>query len=268
MTDATVSAPISCNGTVNDDNDGDVNTDVSIDAAVTPTSVIVLLVCGLPGSGKSTLVNALLQQYRCNTCSSIEPIVEKVVDTDDGRDVCTTETTVHVDAIVYDDIQSEILLRLRQEELDGIGRDIPVSFMNDMAPIISTNTPRENGDYNHTADTNAAILQSWRQTRIVAIQQLQQVLDDITAKSKTTNDCHIILLDDNFYLRSMRKQIYRTCCSHHCPTIHRDETYNELVQLYFGTVYIDTPIDVCVQRNRQRQCQNCNSNNNGVNSIS
>jgi tRNA uridine 5-carbamoylmethylation protein Kti12 len=75
-------------------------------------------------------------------------------------------------------------------------------------------------------------LLAWRLARCTALDQLRlQLLS-----------CHqIILLDDNFHLRSMRKQIYHLC--------------QEYPNIRLGILWMETPLNVCLERNRRRSPQ-------------
>jgi len=125
----------------------------------------VILLCGLPGSGKSSLAQQLVQKWH-------------------------QDVVLH--HIEYDALQDAL------------------------------------------HDDNKDALQAWRASRLEAIQQLCNLLE--------LKESSVILMDDNFYLRSMRKQIWQVCRSHatHC-------------RVYFGIIWLDTPLPICLQRNQQRQ---------------
>lgn len=73
----------------------------------------------------------------------------------------------------------------------------------------------------------------WRQARTSALQQLQECLE--------TNENTLVILDDNFYLRSMRKQVYQVC-----------QPFATTKRLFFATLWIDTKLEACLERNQQR----------------
>ena len=120
---------------------------------------IVLLLCGLPGAGKSRLVASL------------------------------PSTAIPIE---YDQVQDDLLL-----------------------------------------DNS---LEAWRTSRHVALEQLSQHL---------SSSSQLIVLDDNFYWRSMRKQVYQTCQQYLIQQQHPSPI------IYLGIVWLDTPLDTCLQRNRQ-----------------
>lgn len=130
----------------------------------------VILFCGLPASGKSTLARQLVNEY-------------------DGR-------ALHLE---YDALEDSIVALQTEEER------------------------RE----------------AWNQAREVAIRQLE---DHLRNNEATTEDDdpspRVILMDDNFHLRGMRKQIHRMLLNHK--------------PVNFGVIWMQTPMQTCLDRNRQR----------------
>lgn len=76
-------------------------------------------------------------------------------------------------------------------------------------------------------------LEAWRESRVLAFEMF---------KSKLDEEAEFIILDDNMHLRSMRKSIYRHC---------QDRVLNGST-IYFGTIFVDTPVSVCLDRNQTR----------------
>jgi tRNA uridine 5-carbamoylmethylation protein Kti12 len=137
-----------------------------VDVAVRPTSKItVLLLCGLPAAGKSTLC-AKLSEIITN-CSIIDYDRLTVLQTDDG--------------------------------VRGIA--------------------------------------AWRNARIRALELLRQLLSQ-----KQQSQC--ILLDDNFYLQSMRKQCYKVCQS-----VVADANNTTI---HFGMVWVRASVEHCLLQNKRR----------------
>jgi tRNA uridine 5-carbamoylmethylation protein Kti12 len=276
-------------------------------------SIVVLVVCGLPGCGKSTLVHALQEHYCSDGGQQQHPSITRTNQTS------TAIVQVVVHSIVYDDIQHDIALQLREQQqrqqeqeqqhhctlaavslhLQEKGNDIEITCVDNTADtgVTDLNIIKRNGsDADKCSRSTADIpLQAWRQSRKVALGQLRQLLVDITIRripcetqtgspgSADTMDDenthhsdhhyhqhHIILLDDNFYLRSMRKQIYRTCVDHvqqSQPQQHEESRCNspeedEFWTLWFGMIYIDTPVSLCLERNAQRRAQQQQHQNN------
>lgn len=76
-------------------------------------------------------------------------------------------------------------------------------------------------------------LTAWRQSRSVAVDELERQLKESPS---------LVIMDDNFHLRSMRKTIYRQCQNHVVAGM----------VIYTGVLFLDTPIEMCIYRNRQR----------------
>jgi tRNA uridine 5-carbamoylmethylation protein Kti12 len=159
-------------------------------------TITVLLLCGLPGAGKSSL-----SAQWAATSSTIT-----------GEDDDTTPTTMAV--IEYDHLQDAALLE--------------VSMMID-----------------DDDDNTDRALFAWRQSRQKALESLQGYLI-----SRSDDDVSVILLDDNFFLRSMRKQVHQVCQRCIAAATAADES--SMLEIYFGVVWVDTPLDVCLERNRDR----------------
>ncbi|KAL3914122.1 MAG: hypothetical protein SGARI_000294 [Bacillariaceae sp.] len=82
---------------------------------------------------------------------------------------------------------------------------------------------------------------AWNQARAIALEHFE---DELKRAQQTTSAEHakrstIILLDDNFHLRGMRKQIHRLALQHQ--------------PIQFGILYVKCDLDVCLHRNQQRQ---------------
>ncbi len=77
---------------------------------------------------------------------------------------------------------------------------------------------------------------AWNQARKLAMNKLEFHL--IQAKSNEESPS-ILLMDDNFHLRGMRKQIHRLLLNYK--------------PINFGIIWMQTPIHVCLERNRQRE---------------
>ncbi|GKY98320.1 hypothetical protein MPSEU_000789600 [Mayamaea pseudoterrestris] len=169
--------------------------------------IVVLAVCGLPGSGKSRL------------CRSIAERCQEQIDED-------ASMILSCQVIEYDNVQKQLY-------------EFDVKY-------------DKNGSDQTTY--NDAQLQAWRLSRTKALEQLSIALltnlvaastsDTSSGKQKPT--AQLILLDDNFYLTSMRKQIYKTC-----QQALAASTSNETI--HFGVVHLDTSLDTCLERNQARE---------------
>ena len=160
----------------------------------------VILLCGLPGSGKSYLARQLRDLINGDG---------------QNRDV-SNRRLVHIE---YDALEDSLMSdgKTEQDEVDD--------------------------DYRRDA---------WNKARKVAIARLLDEMQSLVAirgsnldgeepTSDTTAARHIIILmDDNFHLRGMRKQIHRLLLP-----------YKAFVR--FGILWLQTPVDVCLERNKQRR---------------
>lgn len=155
----------------------------------------VLLMCGLPGSGKSTLVDQLVLS---------KPVFDDIL-------------VIDYDRIAEDIDQSTATL----DRLD---------LQNDAAKIEQS-----------VFDSN--YLEAWRESRIVALNKLKDALRCHLSDQYASNQSLLIIMDDNFHLKSMRREIYRAC----------QEYVSECSStIGFVTLYVSTPLDVCIEHNSRR----------------
>jgi tRNA uridine 5-carbamoylmethylation protein Kti12 len=91
-------------------------------------------------------------------------------------------------------------------------------------------------------------LESWRKSRKIAQSKLKDALrahfsseEDISSRDKSL----LIIMDDNFHLRSMRRDIYRTC--------QEFLTEFSTSTIGFVTLYVSTPLEVCIKQNNKRE---------------
>ena len=80
-------------------------------------------------------------------------------------------------------------------------------------------------------------LESWRLSRHAALEALIRHLHEGTSR--------MILMDDNFHLSSMRKQVYHVC-QKYCQQQEQGPTVR------IGILWLDTPLERCLSRNRER----------------
>lgn len=74
---------------------------------------------------------------------------------------------------------------------------------------------------------------AWNEARLTAVQQLEGIL------KTPPNAALLILMDDNFHLRGMRKKIHRLLLNYR--------------PIRFGVIWMETDLDVCLQRNGLRE---------------
>lgn len=83
----------------------------------------------------------------------------------------------------------------------------------------------------------------WKQSRSKSIQLFREQLLLVTKEEDDTTT-RIILMDDNFHLRSMRREVYRLC---------QDFVQSQPQEIvYFMVLWLDTPPKVCLERNQNR----------------
>jgi tRNA uridine 5-carbamoylmethylation protein Kti12 len=86
-------------------------------------------------------------------------------------------------------------------------------------------------------------LAAWRKGRVTASEILKDTLVTHFADDGNASAL-LIILDDNFHLRSMRRDVYRSC--------------QDIVKIFpqakigFSVVYFTTPLELCLQRNNMR----------------
>jgi tRNA uridine 5-carbamoylmethylation protein Kti12 len=81
---------------------------------------------------------------------------------------------------------------------------------------------------------------AWNQARRVAVHELEQQLLEHGRRAESSAPL-LILMDDNFHLRGMRKQIHRLLLQYR--------------PVNFGLVWMELPVEECLERNRQRERQ-------------
>jgi tRNA uridine 5-carbamoylmethylation protein Kti12 len=127
------------------------------------TMPTVVLLCGLPASGKSSLASKLKDQI---------------------------ENLAHIE---YDVLEQQLLM-------------------------------------GYSDDSEERKREAWNQARLLALEELEKHLG--------TEEITLILMDDNFHLRGMRKQIHRLLLGY--------ENIN------FGILWMCTPVEKCIERNQTR----------------
>ena len=172
----------------------------------------VLVMCGLPGSGKSTFASAMRRNINstCVACGiRYDPIV----------------------LIDYDEIANDIVRKSSSKSA-------------------------------HTATFSETDLQAWRDSREAALSQLETVLRNYFAESdaddNTSHSNLLVILDDNFFLRSMRRDAYKVCQRvasglSDASDAADDTARNSALTVGFSVVLVDTPLDVCLERNSLRE---------------
>lgn len=141
-------------------------------ATATSSGRVVVLVCGLPAAGKSTLCRALDSRLRCQF------------------------SACHVEHLSFDEVLAQ----------DG---DSEASF-----------SPER-----------------WRESRGRAVQACESFLQRPIAGDQVSS---VLILDDNFYYRSMRRQFVRLCTAVSPPAMTL-------------TVHLEVPLETALRRNLLRE---------------
>lgn len=234
--------------------------------STTPKTIVdVLVLCGLPGSGKSRLAQACVEWAAARTTAAT---------------ATTDQRVLKVHHVEYDQLQDSIAIVQQQQQRRNFTEECPsvCDGKSDQPTFVyKQETPLEPSTTATTTDDNnsdSAFLTSWRQSRKAALHLLRQLIQQqqyqcqwYNSKQEPTEESSsslaemkrpttrhvVILMDDNFYWRSMRKQVYQTC--QEClgvATPPSTATTPSTILLLFGTVWMDTPVEICCQRNRQR----------------
>ncbi|KAL7484883.1 hypothetical protein ACHAW6_010495 [Cyclotella cf. meneghiniana] len=174
----------------------------------------VVLLCGLPGSGKSTLA----QMLEFSALSYDKTLV------------------IDYDKIAIEDIEKPSTV---------IGKHDVAKH--DIEKRAGDGDVEQNGTSEGTG-FDLHDLESWRKSRKTARSKLKDALrahfsseEDFSSRAKSL----LIIMDDNFHLKSMRRDIYRTC----------QEFLTELSTSTIGfiTLYVSTPLEVCIEQNNKRE---------------
>lgn len=87
-------------------------------------------------------------------------------------------------------------------------------------------------------------LEAWRQSRINALHKLKDTLQSHFTSDVFTDKSLLVVMDDNFHLKSMRREMFRAC---------QEVSADHNSTIGFVTLFVSTPLEVCIERNKQRQ---------------
>lgn len=87
-------------------------------------------------------------------------------------------------------------------------------------------------------------LQAWRKSRIKALDVLKNTLSAHFSLTNKDDATLLVIMDDNFHLRSMRREVYRACQDFLV-------TSPDAI-ISFSIAHLSTPLSVCLERNDLR----------------
>lgn len=194
-----------------------------------PVTASVVCMCGLPGSGKSTLARSLLD-------SSV------VLDKEgEGGDVRGRSVLIDYDVLARD-------LAAATNEGDVASPPQP---------------EQEERPQRVLSLFDQSDLDSWRQSRRLALSSLETELKshfnnvgdgDAAAEGVASLHSHLlVVLDDNFHLRSMRREVHRVCQRVVSSWGEWGGEFRGHGAIGFSVLYVDTPLTVCLERNSHRR---------------
>jgi len=201
---------------------------------VVGASASVVLICGLPGSGKSTLASSMASR-----------LAEQQRGHDDSSDE-QRQLYSHVVLIDYDDIANRIAV---SEQL-AVDSSVP--------------TADDEASNSNTAFDDTDLL-AWRESRKMALTKLEDELTsffEAQSESNISNQSNnlLVILDDNFHLRSMRRDVYKVCqkvVASSTEEKNESDAGRNARRIGFSLVLVDTPLEICLQRNATRQGKAC-----------
>ena len=205
----------------------------------------VVLMCGLPGSGKSSFAASMIRNINNGSETT----------GNNGRETLHVETGEHAVVDYYDPI---VLIDYDEiaESIIASSQETPTACA--VEAFQNTETP---------PDTNFSDqdLQAWRDCRNIALSRLEEELrqyfssyDQKTDNDNDTGTNLLIILDDNFHLRSMRRDIYKICQQIVSDHGQVDENISsgrtgQPCCIGFSVLMVDTPLDTCLKRNALRE---------------
>ncbi|KAF6208078.1 hypothetical protein GE061_016528 [Apolygus lucorum] len=89
-------------------------------------------------------------------------------------------------------------------------------------------------EYDSHINDNVYERGEWKTSRINLLAKVEKIVKELAETERKS----VVILDDNFYYRSMRYDVYKM---------------SKKLNLGFGQVFLDVPLDVCIRRNQSRK---------------
>ena len=203
--------------------------------ASSPTiSASILLLCGLPGSGKSTLASSIVKHFTSD------------------KDISSAFN--NVEHIEYDSITAGLVVSAK-------------TYMNNTSSSRAADMLKNEDGATNSSFTDQDLI-AWRETRKEALELLQKELHNAHSKESGEENCldsdwHtrrvLIIMDDNFHLRSMRRDIYKACQDFIFqlnkdsePDGPDDMSKGLPMSIGLSTLFVDTSLEDCKANNETR----------------
>ena len=260
--------------------------------ASSTTVVVVLLLCGLPASGKSTIARRLCHPYEDDDDT----------DNDDrsGNVGCSNPLAgFQMKWLEYDQLVDSLMEKNRNGKATTTTTAASTSAVT--TSFLESSSVKENSSsycrtkpFSGNTNSDDSLLRAWKESRSLALSELKQELhrrrqqkqQQIPKLERCNHLCSdkdeevqhvgpsncVIVMDDNFHLGSMRKQIYQICQQSLVSDVEANDSIdrqrddnnhqepnseirqNKFVLLY-GIVVVDTPVELCLERNRRRPAE-------------
>ena len=194
-----------------------------------------MLLVGLPASGKSSFARNIINLHEKRREQELQ---DRGVRINKAESFSKEDNTI--DSIPVLRFDNVVLI-----DYDSITQQEATSSCN--------HTPNSSADTNTSTSSlfNSNELEAWRRGRVKALETLKDALiTHFTADNIAGPSSLLIIMDDNFHLRSMRRDVYRTCQD----VVATDE---QLYRIGFSTLYFSTPLETCIQRNMLRKGKEC-----------
>lgn len=193
-----------------------------------PVSVLLLLLCGLPASGKSTFARTLRDAHERRARA-------KARDRGGARSDSNGASVPARVVARFDD--------LVQVDYDALARKALESRGDGSVGGGATGTEADDSPFGFGPDDLAA----WRTGRVRALEMLKKAL----ARAGEAGSSLLVVMDDNFHLRSMRREVYRAC-QEMLVEPRPSTSHQSRIEIGFATLYFSSSLEVCLQRNDSR----------------